>query len=88
MDDKINDQKQDQRKTTGQRDAHLLVSVLEAPSRMENSNLTSTPTSGWRRGALVVNSASGLVTVEDSKPNGSLNPPATQKRDKKVSTFS
>eukprot|EP00965_Chrysotila_dentata_P055393 1838106-Pleurochrysis_carterae.AAC.2 len=47
---------------------------------MENSNFTSTPTSG--RGALTVNSPSGLVTVDDSEPNGSSTP-HPQKRDRK-----
>eukprot|EP00965_Chrysotila_dentata_P060365 2000631-Pleurochrysis_carterae.AAC.1 len=66
--------------TTGQGDAHLLVSVSEALSLMENSNFTSIPTSG--RGALAVNSPSGLVTVDGSEPNGPSNPP-NQKRDRK-----
>eukprot|EP00965_Chrysotila_dentata_P249293 6208830-Pleurochrysis_carterae.AAC.1 len=81
MDDKISDRERDQRKTKGQRDAHLLVSVSEAPSRMENSNYTSTPTSG--RGALVVNSLVGPVTVDDSEPNGFSKLPPTYKRDQK-----
>eukprot|EP00965_Chrysotila_dentata_P211051 6186260-Pleurochrysis_carterae.AAC.2 len=48
---------------------------------MENFNFTSTPTSG--RGALYVNSPSGLVTVDDSVPNDSSKLPPTQKRDQK-----
>eukprot|EP00965_Chrysotila_dentata_P083295 2748110-Pleurochrysis_carterae.AAC.2 len=49
---------------------------------MENSNSTSTPTSG--RGALaVMNSPSGLVTVDDSEPTGPPKPLLTPKRDRK-----
>eukprot|EP00965_Chrysotila_dentata_P118424 3914950-Pleurochrysis_carterae.AAC.1 len=81
MDDKINHQEQAQRTITGQGDAHLSVSVLEAPSLMKNSNFTSTPTSG--RKALVVYSPSGLVTADDPESNGSLRFPPTQKRDQK-----
>eukprot|EP00965_Chrysotila_dentata_P052905 1754382-Pleurochrysis_carterae.AAC.1 len=81
MDDKINDRERDQRTATGQRDAHLLVSVLEAPSQMENSNTTSTPASG--RGELAVNGPSGLVTVDDSEPNGSPKPLPTRNGDQK-----
>eukprot|EP00965_Chrysotila_dentata_P236238 6201206-Pleurochrysis_carterae.AAC.2 len=77
MDDKINDHKHDQRKTTGQGDAHLLVSVPEASSQMESFN-TTTSTSG--RGALAVNSPSGLVMADDSEPNGSPKPLPTRKR--------
>eukprot|EP00965_Chrysotila_dentata_P081920 2703538-Pleurochrysis_carterae.AAC.1 len=73
MDDKINDREQDQEAHTGRRDARILVSVSEAPSRMENSNITSTPTSG--RGALAVNSPSGLDTADDPKHNGSPKSP-------------
>eukprot|EP00965_Chrysotila_dentata_P132135 4368880-Pleurochrysis_carterae.AAC.1 len=47
MDNKINDRERDERTTTGQRDAHLLVNVSQAPSLMDkNFNTTSTPTSG------------------------------------------
>eukprot|EP00965_Chrysotila_dentata_P076573 2528223-Pleurochrysis_carterae.AAC.1 len=67
MDDKINDREQEPQTTTDQRDAHLLVSVSEAPSRMENFNTPSTPTSGI--GALAVNSSSGLVMANDPDPN-------------------
>eukprot|EP00965_Chrysotila_dentata_P057084 1894101-Pleurochrysis_carterae.AAC.1 len=81
MDDKINERGQDHQATTDQRDAHLLVSVSEAPSRMENFNITSTPTS--RRGALAVNSPSGLVIADDPKPNGSSKSLPNQRRDQR-----
>eukprot|EP00965_Chrysotila_dentata_P247821 6207981-Pleurochrysis_carterae.AAC.2 len=49
MDDKSNEYEKGQRRTTGQGDAHLLVSVSAAPSLMESSRFKSTTTSG--RGA-------------------------------------
>eukprot|EP00965_Chrysotila_dentata_P023484 778455-Pleurochrysis_carterae.AAC.1 len=81
MDDKTNEREQDHQATTDQRDAHFLVSVSEAPSQTENFNITSTPTSG--RGALAVNSSSGLVTAYDPKPNGSSKSPPNQIRDRR-----
>eukprot|EP00965_Chrysotila_dentata_P181858 6003656-Pleurochrysis_carterae.AAC.2 len=80
MDDKTSYREQGHQATTDRRDAYLLVSVSEAPSRMENFNTTSTPTSG--KGALAVNSPSGLVTADDPKPNGSTKFLPTQKRDR------
>eukprot|EP00965_Chrysotila_dentata_P100674 3326621-Pleurochrysis_carterae.AAC.2 len=75
MDDKINDR---ERMTTGQNRAK----VSKAPSQMENSNTTSTPTSG--RGILAVNRPSGLVTVDDSEPNVFSKPlPSQNKGDQK-----
>eukprot|EP00965_Chrysotila_dentata_P137508 4548648-Pleurochrysis_carterae.AAC.1 len=82
MDDyKINEREQEHQATTDQREAHLLVSVSEAASRMENSNTPSTPASGI--GALAVNSPSGLVMVDDPDPYGSSKSPPSQKRDRK-----
>eukprot|EP00965_Chrysotila_dentata_P167956 5545737-Pleurochrysis_carterae.AAC.1 len=82
MDDKTNDQEQDHQATTDRsRDAHLLMSFSEAPSRMENFNTTSTPTSG--RKALAVNSPSELVTADDPEPNGSTKFHPTQKRNRR-----
>eukprot|EP00965_Chrysotila_dentata_P035486 1180602-Pleurochrysis_carterae.AAC.2 len=82
MDDKINKQEREHRQmTTEQKDAHLLVSVSEAPSRIENFNIPSTSTG--RTGALAVNSPSGLVLADDSNPNGSSKPLPNQKRDRK-----
>eukprot|EP00965_Chrysotila_dentata_P023647 783968-Pleurochrysis_carterae.AAC.1 len=81
MDAKINEREQEHQATTDQRDTHLLESVSEAPSRMGNFNITSTPTSG--RGALAVNSPSGLVIADDPKPNGSATSPPNQKRDRR-----
>eukprot|EP00965_Chrysotila_dentata_P073900 2440848-Pleurochrysis_carterae.AAC.1 len=83
MDDKTNEREQDHQSTTDRRDAHLLVSVSEAPSRMENFNITSTPTSG--KGALAVNSPSGLVKADGPKPNGSPKFLPNQKRDRRSS---
>eukprot|EP00965_Chrysotila_dentata_P224019 6193930-Pleurochrysis_carterae.AAC.2 len=71
MDDKIKEREQDQRTTTGCGNAHLLVSVPEAPSRMDNFN-TATPTSEGE--TLAKNSLSGLVIVDESESNGSLIP--------------
>eukprot|EP00965_Chrysotila_dentata_P200610 6180068-Pleurochrysis_carterae.AAC.4 len=81
MDDKTNEREQDHQATTDRRDAYLLVSVSEAPSQTENFNITSAPTSG--RGALAVNSSSGLVTAYDPKPNDSSKSPPNQKRDRR-----
>eukprot|EP00965_Chrysotila_dentata_P139180 4602399-Pleurochrysis_carterae.AAC.1 len=81
MDDKIYEQEQEHQATTDQRDAHLLVSVSEAPSRVENSTLPFTPTS--RMGALAVNSPSGLVMAHDLNPNGSSKSLPNQKRNRR-----
>eukprot|EP00965_Chrysotila_dentata_P164737 5439567-Pleurochrysis_carterae.AAC.1 len=67
MDDKIYEREQEHQATTDQRDAHLLVSVSEAPNRVENFTLPFTPTS--RIGALAVNSPSGLVMADDPNPH-------------------
>eukprot|EP00965_Chrysotila_dentata_P025980 861731-Pleurochrysis_carterae.AAC.1 len=48
---------------------------------MENFNITSTPTSG--RGALAVNSPSGLVIADDPEPKGSSKSLPNQKRDRR-----
>eukprot|EP00965_Chrysotila_dentata_P050713 1681257-Pleurochrysis_carterae.AAC.1 len=81
MDDKTNEREQDHQATTDRRYAHLLVNVSEAPSRKENFNITSTPTS--ERGALAVNSPSGLVTADDPEPNGSAKSPPNHKSDRR-----
>eukprot|EP00965_Chrysotila_dentata_P144278 4765383-Pleurochrysis_carterae.AAC.1 len=81
MDDKINEREQEHHVTTDQRDAHLLVSVSEAPNGMENFNITLTSTS--RMGALVVNSPSGLVIAGDPESNGSSKSLANQQRDRR-----
>eukprot|EP00965_Chrysotila_dentata_P006052 198481-Pleurochrysis_carterae.AAC.1 len=81
MNDKINEREQAHQSTTDQGNAHLLVSVSEAPSRMENFNLTSTPASG--RGALAANSPFGLVIADDPDSNGSLKSLPNQKRDRR-----
>eukprot|EP00965_Chrysotila_dentata_P098772 3265901-Pleurochrysis_carterae.AAC.1 len=67
MDDKIYEREQEQQATTDRRDAHRLVSVPEAPSRVETFNLPSTPI--CRMGALAVNGPSGLVMADDPNPN-------------------
>eukprot|EP00965_Chrysotila_dentata_P084636 2793457-Pleurochrysis_carterae.AAC.1 len=69
MDNKSNEREQKHQAVTGQVDAHLLVIVSEAPSRMENVQISSTPTSGI--GALAVNSPPWLVIADDPEPNGS-----------------
>eukprot|EP00965_Chrysotila_dentata_P009797 319672-Pleurochrysis_carterae.AAC.1 len=51
-----------------------------------NSNTTTTPTSG--RGAMAVNSPFGLVTVDDSKPNGSPKPLPTRNATERVTMSS
>eukprot|EP00965_Chrysotila_dentata_P077303 2552462-Pleurochrysis_carterae.AAC.1 len=81
MDDKINEREQEHQTTTDQRDAHLLVSVLEAPSRVKNFTIPSTPTG--RMGALAVNNFSGLVMADDPNPNGSSKSLPNQKRDRR-----
>eukprot|EP00965_Chrysotila_dentata_P082891 2735128-Pleurochrysis_carterae.AAC.1 len=67
--------------TTDRRVAHLLVSDPEAPSRIENFNLPSTPI--CRMGALAVNGPSGLVMANDPSPNGSPKSLPIQKRDRR-----
>eukprot|EP00965_Chrysotila_dentata_P044927 1492780-Pleurochrysis_carterae.AAC.1 len=82
MDDKINEREsQEHQATTDQRDAHLLVSVSEAPSLVENFNIPSTQTG--RMGALAVNSPSGLVMADDPNPKGSSKSLPSQKRDRR-----
>eukprot|EP00965_Chrysotila_dentata_P030061 1000797-Pleurochrysis_carterae.AAC.1 len=78
MEDKINKREQEHQSASDQRNAHLLVSVSEAPSRMENFNTPSTQASGI--GALAVNSPFGLVMAENPEPNGSSKSHPNQKR--------
>eukprot|EP00965_Chrysotila_dentata_P050246 1665090-Pleurochrysis_carterae.AAC.1 len=83
MDDKIIEREQEPQTTTDRRVVHLLVSVPEAPSRIENFNLVpSTPTS--RMGTLAVNGPFGLVMADDPNPHGSPKSFPNQKRDRRV----
>eukprot|EP00965_Chrysotila_dentata_P181805 6001747-Pleurochrysis_carterae.AAC.1 len=81
MDDKIYEREQEPQATTDRRDAHLLVSVSEALSRVENFTLQSTPT--CRMGALAVNSPSGLAMTDDPNLNGPPKSLTNQKRDRR-----
>eukprot|EP00965_Chrysotila_dentata_P153075 5058757-Pleurochrysis_carterae.AAC.1 len=81
MDDKINEREQEHQTTTDQRDAHLLVSISEAPRRVEKLTIPSTPTG--RMGTLAVNSLSGLVMADAPNPNGSSKSLPNQKRDRR-----
>eukprot|EP00965_Chrysotila_dentata_P135361 4475199-Pleurochrysis_carterae.AAC.1 len=81
MDDKIYEREQEHEATTDRRDAHLLMSVSAAPSRVENFNPPSTPTG--RMGTLAVNSPSGLVMVDDSNPYSSSKSLPNQKCDRR-----
>eukprot|EP00965_Chrysotila_dentata_P170459 5626782-Pleurochrysis_carterae.AAC.1 len=83
MDDKIYEREQKHQATTDQRNAHLLVSVSEAPSRVENFTLPFTPTS--RMGALAVNSPFDLFMADDPNPNISSKFLMNQKRDRRGS---
>eukprot|EP00965_Chrysotila_dentata_P195059 6176768-Pleurochrysis_carterae.AAC.1 len=77
----MNDHEQEPQMTTDRGDAHLLVSVFEAPSPMEDTDHLTFPTSGGE--APVVTSSSGQVAAHDSDPSGLWDLLPTWKSDRK-----